>query len=281
MARDRDGGYALVAAVTAVAAFAYIAFQVLAAGRGEVDSVAGRTQHARLSAAADAGIMVAIHALADDDPAVRWSIDGSIHHADFDGVALAISVHDERGKAPLAGLGESQSRALFAGAGASGAQLDALVDEFRDWQKPVPQQSGAARTPDIETAPGLAPRHGPFRTVGELMGLKDMDGRLYDQIAPAVTTFFEQSGPFDPRYAEPLAIEAINAKAVRSHEETAAESGFPAERPTEEIVDDHLIGRTLTVDVTASDPGGARTHRMAIVELTGVQAQPYWIRYVE
>lgn len=281
MARDREAGYALVAAVTAVAAFAYIAFQVLAAGRGEVDSVAGRTQHAKLSAAADAGIMIAIHALADDDPTVRWSIDGSVHHADFDGMSLAISVSDERGKAPLAGLNESQSRALFAGAGASGEQLHALVDEFQDWQRPLPPQPGAARTPDIQTAPGLAPRHGPFRTIGELMGLKDMDARLYEQIAPAVTTFFEQSGPFDPRYAQPLAIEAINAKAVRSQEETAAESGFPGERPAEEIIDDHLVGRTLTVDVRASEPGGARTHRMAIVELTGVKAQPYWIRYVE
>jgi hypothetical protein len=41
------------------------------------------------------------------------------------------------------------------------------------------------------------------------------------------------------------------------------------------------VGRTLTVRVTAAAPDGARAHRMAIVELTGNPASPYWIRYVE
>ena len=73
----KDAGYALVAAVTAVAALAYVAFQVLAADQGGVAIVRGRTQQAQLSAAADAGLYLAIHGLAIDDPADRWAIDGS------------------------------------------------------------------------------------------------------------------------------------------------------------------------------------------------------------
>jgi hypothetical protein len=45
--------------------------------------------------------------------------------------------------------------------------------------------------------------------------------------------------------------------------------------------DDRFVGRTLTVRVTARAQDGAQTHRMAIVELTGDTARPYWIRYVE
>ncbi len=282
MARDRDSGYALVAAVAAVAAFAYVAFQVLAADRGEIITVAARAEQAKLSAAADAGIMIAVHGLGADDPNDRWPIDGSARHVDFNGVDLTIEVRDERGKAPLAGLSDTQARALFQGAGASGERLDALVDEFRDWQTQAFTDPRKVTAPDMNTAPGLQPRHGPFRTIGELMGLKDMNATLYDQIAPAVTTFFEEDGPFEPKNALPLAIETMNAEDLPSQDQGAAESGFAAQQPDEVIVDDHLVGRTLTVQVLASDGGaGARSHRMAIVELTGAKTQPYWIRYVE
>jgi len=56
----------------------------------------------------------------------------------------------------------------------------------------------------------------------------------------------------------------------------------PLQRPTEELApDDNLQGRTVTVLVTARDRGGAQTHRMAIIELTGDNRQTYWVRYVE
>jgi hypothetical protein len=37
----------------------------------------------------------------------------------------------------------------------------------------------------------------------------------------------------------------------------------------------------VTVRVTARDRGGAQTHRMAIIELTGDSNRPYWVRYTE
>ncbi len=285
MRRDGDAGYALVAAVTAVALFAYVAFEVLAADQGAVASVTGRARQARLAAAADAGLMIAVHDLATEDRTVRWSIDGRERHLDFDGVGLTVVVQDERGKAPLAGLNDVQSRALFQGAGASGERLDALVDEFRDWQaeEVVTTVEGAPAAGAEGVAPGLQPRHGHFRTVGELMALKDMDPALYARIAPAVTVFFEESGPFEPANAGPLAISAMSAfSAGESAEEIAAENTAVGQRPDEEIApDDHLAGRTLTVSVVASDPAGDRTHRTAIVELTGDKTDPYWVRYVE
>ena len=80
--RRGERGYALVAAVAAVAAFAYIAFQVLAASQGGVAIVSGRLQQARLSAAADAGIALAVHNLATSDRTLRWSIDGRPRHVE-------------------------------------------------------------------------------------------------------------------------------------------------------------------------------------------------------
>jgi general secretion pathway protein K len=265
--------------VTSVLAFAYIAFQVLAADEGGIGAVGARIEQAKLSAAADAGIYFGIHALANADRGVRWSLDGRPHEIAFGGVDLTIVVEDERGKAPLQGLNDSQARALFAGAGASGDRLGALVAEFRDWQteEDTPES-------DAEAASETPVRHGQILTVGELAGLKDMDPTILARIAPAVTTFFEETGPFDANHASPLAIATMSAEIEESPDGTeppAANAPLPAAATEELAADDNLQGHTVTVRVTARDHDAARTHRMAIIELTGDKQRPYWIRYVE
>jgi type II secretory pathway component PulK len=269
-----------VAAIMAVAAFAYVAFEVLAAGQGGAALVGGRIERARLAAAADAGLNIAIHGLATDDRAVRWTIDGRSHDIEFDGVNLNIVVQDERGKAPLIGLNDGQARALFEGAGATGERLDALVTEFREWQT----QEEAVRDPSAPP-PERAIRHGPFATVGELAGLQDMDPALLSRIAPAVTVFFEESGPFEPSHASALAKAAMSADENPQAQDADAEAQaaeIASERPEIDIASDgSLIGRTLTVQVTARARNGERIERSAIVEMTGDKVTPYFIRYVE
>jgi hypothetical protein len=279
-APETDRGYALVAAVAAVAAFAFIAFQVLAEDRGAVASVAARLEQVKLDDAADAAVMVALHGLGADDPDARWAIDGRTRHVDFDGVSLAVAVEDERGKAPLAGLSHGQARALFEGAGASGGRLEALVGEYRSWVGRGPVDAAPA-TSAVQGSPSATIQWRPFEAVDDLMALADMDAALYGRIAPSVTTFFEQGGPFDPANASPLALETMNAREGAA-EQGPASGDFASEQPDETIAPDaHLVGRTLTVRVWARDGNGARTHRMAIVELTGSKTQPYWIRYAE
>ncbi|MEO8926858.1 MAG: hypothetical protein ABI306_06810 [Caulobacteraceae bacterium] len=281
-ALPRDRGYALVAAVTAVAAFAYIAFQVLAADRGQIVGMGARMEQARLEAAADAGLMLAVHALGDADPARRWSIDGRVRETDFEGTNLTLTVEDERGKAPLDGLNPSQARTLFEAAGASDERVDALVGELRDFQS-----GDEERAPDTPPTPGEptpfpTPRQGGFRTVGDLMALKDMDASLFERIAPAVTVFFEESGPFVSDNAGALAKATMSAQEGVTTDELAQQGAVDEERPVEEIAPDvNLIGRAITVRAIARDGRGAKAHRMAIVELTGAAEQPYWIRYVE
>ena len=277
----RDAGYALVAAVTAVAAFAYLAFQVLAANQGGIAIMSGRMRQAKLAAAAEAGIAQAVHGLAATDRGVRWSIDGRPRRLDFDGVDLTVTVEDERGKAPLAGLNDGQVHALFAGAGARPDQLEALVAAYREWQADDVVETEPDTGP-FRAKPAPPVRHGFFRTLGELAALKDMDPAVWASIAPSATVFFEESGPFEPSHATPLARAAMSGRDPGSSEEQANEAEIDAQRPEEQIaLDEHYIGRTLTVSVVARDHDGARTHRMAIIELTGDKAAPYWVRYVE
>jgi len=279
--RRREGGYALIAAVTAVAAFAYLAFQVLAADQGAIAMVTGRVRQARLTAAADAGVAMALHGLAAEDLGTRWSNDGRTRHLTFNDVDLAVTVEDERGKAPLSGLDNIQARALFSGAGAAGDQLDNLVAEFREWQND-PVAGGDLGGLNLPSSDGRAIRHGPFRTVGELAALQDMTPDIFARIAPVTTVFFEDTGGFSPGHAAPLAKAAMEADTLETPEQIDSEAQASDKRPEEELAsEESLVGDTMTIRVVASDRTGARASRMEIVELTGDPAKPYWVRYVE
>lgn len=266
-----DRGYALIVALAAVAAFAYLAFQVLTVNEGALATAKARADRGRLTAAADSAIMIAVHGLGQDDFADRWTVDGAPRQLDFDGVELTVAVEDERAKAPLAGLNEAQARILFEGGGASGERLAALVEEFDSWR----DQSLSAHPAGLPAAADAPHR---FRSVGELMALQDMDISLYGRIAPSVTVFFEPGGHFEPEFATPLALATMQAPGARA----AAQDPFSFERPAEQIVaDDHLAGRTLSVHVLARDQNGGEARRTAVVELTGDKTEPYWVRYVE
>lgn len=271
-----ERGYALVAAVVAVAAFAYIALQVLAAERGGLALLGARSQQAKLIAAAEGGVALAIHGLADEDLTARWASDGRSRRVQFGDVDLTIVVEDDRSKAPLNQLTDAQARALFQGAGAPSDRLDAMVSAFRDW-----------RTQDMVVAhltgppPPHAIRHGPIFTVGELIGLNGMTGPVLSRIAPAVTVFGDDDAPFRPGNASPLAFAAMSGQPAGDLQSLANQTAIAAQRPDEVIAAGDLTGHTLTVRVTATLPDGARAGRTAVIELTGNRAQPYWIRYME
>jgi len=277
----RDGGYALVAAVTAVAAFGYIALQILAADQGAIATVSSRVEQAKLAAAADAGISLAVHGLAAKDRFARWTLDGRPRRMTFGDTELTITLEDERGKAPVASLSDGQARALFAGAGASGEQLDALVAEFRFWQTD-PAAGADALVAHLPPLDGRPIRQGPVRTIGELGQLPDMTPDIYAKIAPALTVFFEDTGPFETKHALPPARAAMDGDLLAEGGNPDAEPQTDQQQPELDIApDDDLIGRTITVRVVARSRGGAQTHKMQIVELTGDKAQPYWVRYTE
>jgi general secretion pathway protein K len=270
----------MVAAVVAVMAFAYMAYQVLAVDHGAIAAAAGRAERARLEAAADAGMALAIHGLAANDVNSRWSNDGRDRQVEFDGVDLTITVEDEKGKAPLSGMDNIQSRALFAGAGAKGEQLDHLVAEFRDWQSDP--AAGVDMSDLTLPAPDGRPvRHGPYRTVDELAALQDMTPQIFARIAPVTTVFYEDNGGFNPSHAQPLAKAAMSALAAEGQGDDASETEPPNQQPDEELQTASLVGDPMTIRVVARDRTGGRIERAEIIELTGDPKTPFWVRYAQ
>lgn len=280
MTQARDRGFGLVAAVAAVAAFACISFEVLAANRGALAGANAQFETARLQQDADAGIALALHGLAITDPGRRWSIDSRPKIVIFDGVELTITVEDEKGKAPINRMDAGQVRALFLAAGVNANRADQLVDSFEDWTDTddIPRAHGAESSDPGYRAMGIRPRNGEIRTLDELIYLKGMDRVLLARIEPALTVFFGSRGGFDESFAQPLALAAM------SDEEPGATAAFNLQNsvgPATVVDEKGLPGRPLTIRVLARDDHGGRLRRAMIVELTGKADQPYWVRSLE
>jgi len=279
---QRDGGYAMIAAIVGIAAFALIAFEILAANRGATASVSAQVEHAKLSAAADAGLSQAIYNLAMQDRTQRWPIDGRPMTTHFGDATLTIIIEDERGKVPINRLNEDQVRSMFAAAGVDGARLDTLVDTFEDWQDDDDEmRTNGAEAPAYASL-GIKPRNGDFRTIDELSQLKGMDTALFAKLAPALTVFFGDNGGFSQSTAQPLALAVMLGTGADTPAVIERERELEGERPALDIADDvNLVGRPLTIQVTARDAMHGTLQRNTIVELTGNKKNPFWIRYID
>lgn len=278
----RDGGYAMVAAVTGVAAFALIAFETLAVHRGAIASVNAQIENARLEAATEGGISAAIYGLSQSDPSQRWFIDGRSRTMRLGNVVLNIVVEDEHGKIPLNRLNEDQVRKMFEAAGVSGPRVDELVDSFEDWldEDDDPRPHGA-EAPDYVPR-GIKPRNEDFETVGELALIQGMDKALFDTLAPALTVFFGEAGAFSVENAQPLALAVLSGSSKNSPDVLERQRELSGERAAFETPPEiNLVGRPVTVRVAARDDEGASYHRSVIVEFTGNKNNPYWIRFLE
>jgi general secretion pathway protein K len=198
----------------------------------------------------------------------------------FDGIPLTITIEDERGKIPLNGINEDQARDMFAMAGASGAQLDTLVDSFEDWLDPDSiRRPNGAEAPDY-LALGYKPRNGGYHTTDELRLLHGMTDAMFAQIAPAVTVFFGESGGFSETTAQPFALAVIGEIKPDSPQMKTRQDQIAGVVPPVQVANVlSLVGRTLTVRVEAK-LNGADVKRAAIVEWTNNKADPYWLRYL-
>jgi general secretion pathway protein K len=255
----RDRGYAMLAAVGAVAFFGYLSLEAIAGGRSAVVSASAELERAQLAADADAGVTMAINGLNLDDPARRWSLAGGAHVIDFDGAVLTILVEDESGKVPLNYISRPQVRRLFDLAGADPALAGRLTDALL-----------ALR--DGPEGAGTTAAHGPLTAIDELALLPGMTPALYARIAPAIT-INAVALSFDPRTASPLALAVMAPDLARPASGPSSPAVVPPPAP--------VSGRTVTIRVDVADDKGDGARRTEIVEFTGARNRPYLIRSVD
>ena len=266
-------------AVIGIAIFALLALQMLEMGRSSLALIQARSDRARLLAAADAGIAMAVHGLAVRDPARRIDADGVAHIDYFDGVLLAVTVEDDQGKIALNRVGPDVERRLFSAAGIDGARLDEIVDSLEDWKDYDDTQRPHGAERQYYAALGIRPRNDKIRTLEELAVLPGMDDALLARIAPAVTLFANRLGNFEAGVSSsPLALQAMSGtgSAYEVEKRSALQAG---QRPALDIVPARsLAERFYTVKVEASLPDGHRASRSVVVQFNGNPANPFWIR---
>jgi general secretion pathway protein K len=241
--------------------------------RSTVVSVNAERVHGRLAAAADAGLALAVESLSAD-PATRWTLDGQTHVEDFDDATLTIAVEDERGKAPLNVLTDSQVRALFQRAGADPSAVEGLVTAFLDWRDPNRRHEAGDPT-TVRAPPNPA---GGFRTVQELSLLPGITPELYAAIAPSVTVSSGDTA-FEPRTATPLALAVMDegdADSPAMIERMRELAGQRTALDTEPAI--NPIGRALTIRVAADDGQGGHVEQATILQLTNQPQLPYLVR---
>lgn len=281
MSRKKDGGYAMLAAVAGITVFGYMGIEAVTASRANVSNAIARIEQAQLAAAADAAVAVAIAHLGGD-AAGRWPVNGTPQMLRFNGVDLVVRIEDENAKVPLNQLNDTQLRRLFAAAGANGDRLDVLVDSFKDWkdEDDVPEPHGAESA--YYAPAGLQPRNGDVRTLEELSRMRGMNAALLGNLAPLVTLYYSRSAPFDAANASPLAAAIMTSTEDESSEDLTSESRLYAEHPalSADVVQ-NVAARSLTIAIEARNQSGGFFARKAVVQMTGLPTNPYWIRFMQ
>ncbi len=277
----REEGYALIAAILSIVIFALMALTMINATRSSTIMATAEIDRAKLTAAADAGIAIAVHGLMLKDPAQRWSIDGNIRRERFERATLEIIVEDERGKIALNLINKSEVEAMFAEFGLQGIELETAVDSFLDWRDEDDDPRPRGGEFELYKEKRIKPRNGELRTLGELAMINGIGPELAKRMAPFVTVNFG-TGEFDPRYASELAIRVSNINEIGNGLFATPES--EAEKLARKVEalrtrrSDSLIGRPLTIRVTAKQPPDRSAQRTAIIELTGSEVRPFVIR---
>lgn len=276
---ESERGYAMVAVVAGIGAMAAIAATLVQATATRIDTLSAETQAARLSAAADAGVAMAVAGLTSEGVRAKWSIDGRTEHRDFGGVALDITVEDERGKVMLNRMDGENMGWLLEGLGVPEQQRAIALASFGDWvdQDDETQENGGES--EYYNPRGLSARNDGPRTVEELGDVRGFTPQLVARIAE-VSTVDGGSQAFDMRFANPLAIRAMLDGRDDSPEILQRKRELAGQRVAIALDDpDIWKDRNVMVRVTARDGTGGQARRVLVVTLTGSAAHPAIARW--
>lgn len=271
-----DEGYALLAAVAAIAVFATFALAILGQVQASILAAGADVERARADSAVEGGAQLAIQNLISTDRTVRWSLDGRPRTADVGGTTLSISVIDQRGMVPLLALDEEQVRQLFELLKLPADRIDIVTDSFLDWTDDDDEVRPNGAEFAYYSRRRIHPPNSAPQSFDELTLVRGFDPALVEQLR-AVATLNFGTGGFDSRHANPIAIALMTAGGEDSPEAIDRAREQAGQRTAIELDDAEAAGRIVAVRVVASTPGGGRSRLDQLVELTGSPTRPYAI----
>ncbi len=154
----------------------------------ETRQAAWHRQHTQASLAAEAGVALAMQALADPLRRKQWVADGRDMPLVFDDARLQVSLRSERGKLYLNSAEPADFARVALACGATQAQAARLGKDLENRRNQ-----------------GMA----PFRVVEELRQLPGMTQALYRRLVPQITLWSGLDRP-DAAFATALMRKALN-----------------------------------------------------------------------
>ena len=199
----RNRGFALLLVLWAMAILALLLGAYGLQARSAALAAETTLVRTQAHAAAEAGAMIAVAALAMPNVATRWVADGRRYVVTFGGFVLHIRCTDASGLVDLNSASRDTLRGLFQAAGAPPANADVLAQAIIRWRR-VPIEIG------MLAPSGDSEGHGPFVTLGGLRGIPGISGALFRRVDPALTLWSGRPAP-DPRFAPALVRSAVNS----------------------------------------------------------------------
>ncbi|WP_225206583.1 type II secretion system minor pseudopilin [Novosphingobium huizhouense] len=271
----RDRGYAMVAVVAGIGIMAAIAATMIQSTASRIETLTADTEAARLGAAADAGLQIALSGLTGEGVGTKWAIDGRVEHVSFHGVPLDIVVEDERGKVMLNRMDGENMGWLLEAFGVPETQRAIAAASFADWVDQDDQTQDNGVESEYYNPRGLSARNDGPRTVEELGDVRGFTPALVERIAK-VATVDGGSAAFDSRFANPIAIRAMVDGRDDSPEIIQRRRELAGQRVAIALDDpDIWKDRNVMIRVTARGSGDARAERVQVVTLTGKRSHPY------
>ena len=276
-----EQGYALIAAVAAIAVFGALALAITTATRISIAGGEGELARARADAAADAGVAIVVHGLVGGDAQMLALVGGRSRRIEFAGAKLTVRLTDERGKVPLNHVEDDTVTQLLEQAGLAGDDLAIARDSLLDWldYDDLPRANGAES--GYYARLGIAPRNGMLASVDELARVRGFTPRLVDRLRPYVTVD-NDALPFDPSHAQPQALAVMSQAGGNWPEVIERQREMVGEQPALDAAQPKaLLGHPLAITIDADAPGGGHAHHEVVAVVTGRPDQPYVIHSVK
>ncbi len=243
-ATGREGGFALLLVLWAVALLALLVSQLVATGRSETQIAGNLRANAMLQATADGAVHEAMLRVWRGE----WAADGRLHELRAGDAVMAVRVNDQvrlvnPNAAPVTVL-----QLLLRSMGVDSNQAGILARAIVDWRSPGPQSlSGGLKLAQYQAA-GLpyGPPNRPFDSLNELGLVAGMTPALLARIRPVMSLYQEgdAAGLFEP-----------------------AAAGGPADTAGGWQLGASGQAMTVMINVAAARTQGGRFSRQAIVRL--------------
>ncbi|KUR70320.1 hypothetical protein AQZ52_15850 [Novosphingobium fuchskuhlense] len=269
----------MVAAVGAIAIMAAVAAMFTTASVSQIDTLDAETTRARLVAAADAGIAVALGGLSEQGGNRVWTLEGEDHELTFDGVALKVHVEDEQGKIVFEHVNEENMGWLLDALGVPEPQRSIARDSYGDWIDDDEDARENGAESEYYNPRGLRPANTWISSVDELADIRGFTPELVERIRAYGTA--DTSEYFDATHANLLAIQVMTDGDANSPDIISRRRELSGQRTAIGFSAPELKNHVVSIVAEARLDGGRTVTRRAVVVVAPPGRHRYAIKYVE